>query len=788
MSSGYQSKRKRSFYTYALSLLACLALFLGIANAFVFESTKSLDLSPHNHYSVSQGTKKILMGLQKPINVRYYASKNFPPYKSGLRKEITRRLVLLAKALGPEKFHFSLPGDLHLVSDDGKSYQQLAQQGIAPLTLETETGSEIFYSAVVIDYADASLPIIIQAESTRELEYEIAFQALQLQKLRTLPASPEDKLNSLQGDYTLTYIYGQPYLEGKSHDQRSLPLHKQGLLRGVSNIFQKLEGFSSRIQVQFDNDPRSPRRKSIGLTREALQPSAPDFNKDQNEALKLVYYSGIEILSGGARREIISHIRNLHDLQELLIAKLWDMDKPREKVGIFMPKKRTDFSAIEEVLYNGRFQRRAWPEDRLRWFVENLDYEVEEVMIDSKQGISPDIRVLIMVRPERLSERQRYEIEFYLANGGQILLFTGNWHLPLLDQGLRIHKDFRHISELWHGGEPHQELELRALEQGMYPLLEKFGITPEKQGFLVADNNALRYRVYRPGVKSEANPYPQLLSLSGRAGLIPLAQSNPLSPHVLSQGVQSLPLRAGSFLKPDHERLQELDLKVEEVFFAPPEARLVLPSSREKTWLLNYRTPTPQNNKAAFLRQSQEASFQNNFQLQSAEGKTTALLLKGFFPFDPQRLPPPFEEPSKSSETNLPQATSLIQDAYQPRQGALLVVSSPDIFDSLNFHGWDLHAAAQSSAGMGLLEDRHAAVQTSLKQFLSNTLDSFIFGEDLISVRRSFLPPPRKQTGWSSTERGLWTLIVTLGGPFIFLFVLNITKRLKQRRFSKKYN
>ena len=105
-------------------------------------------------------------------------------------------------------------------------------------------------------------------------------------------------------------------------------------------------------------------------------------------------------------------------------------------------------------------------------------------------------------------------------------------------------------------------------------------------------------------------------------------------------------------------------------------------------------------------------------------------------------------------------------DKFKGAPGELIVISSPDLMEGIDLLGWQ-PGSGDAVSGKGLVEGFGSPIYQSVQQLVSNVLDASLFGEDVIAVRQSQLPPPRKVEPWRESERTFWTLLCVLMLPLL---------------------
>ena len=751
------AQRANRFARRATVAVLLLAVSLVALNVLAWSATAGFDASGRGRYSISDGAVSVLRRFTKPINVRYYISKDRPKYRASLQRDMVGRLDAIASAVGHDIFNFDADRDVVEFEDTAAASEIAARLGIKPIVENTATQSILYYSAVRIEYIDSPRPTVIALTDPRSLEYEIVAKALRLQKLRPLPVSGPAAVAGLVEPYRVTWVYGQlapddPKLAAE------LPLEKRELKAGVERVFADLHRLNPHIETLLDSDPASVLRSSVGLTSETLEQGVTDANPGAKYTIS--YYSQIAVENGKTRR-LVKNVKSADRLMHDLTALAWDMDTPKLRVGVVQcslePASRPELEPNVERRIYAMMDRS--PEVRIAKMVDYLDYESLKVFIDQQRFVPRDeLSVLIVPRPSNLDERQRYEIEGYLAGGGTVLVLGGEWHVPLVDGGLRLNPE----NLEWNPGDVLWMLDARKVEGGLGPMIAKYGLK-QTPGLLLAPHSNIPYRVYGAAPSTEPGAHPAPVLNPGRLGLIPFALQGS-TPHALVREVESFPLRGGSTLELDYAMLEKLGLHADILLETPEDAQLWNSSDgSDAIQHLHYgRVPGP----------ADEPGKATEFS--PAGNKPVAVMLSGKFPFDANAVPPQF-----SHGERIPARAP--GERFQHHPGRLIYVSSPDCFEELDAHGWIAGEPA-------LVGDTTRRVETSTRRFLANVLDYATFGEELIDVRSSLLPPPSRREDYTAAERGTWTVLnVALVPAAIAAFgtLFSLSRKARRRRHEE---
>ncbi len=119
--------------------------------------------------------------------------------------------------------------------------------------------------------------------------------------------------------------------------------------------------------------------------------------------------------------------QTLHDLEYQLLSRIYKMtleEKPR--IAIFAPVKEEMLSEdLNRILAGEDDKPQKRYEDEYKTaslLIRNNGYEVSRIALGANDPIPEKTNMLIALKPGRLSERQRYEINKYLYQGGTLFL------------------------------------------------------------------------------------------------------------------------------------------------------------------------------------------------------------------------------------------------------------------------------------------------------------------------------------------------------------------------------
>jgi len=156
---------------------------------------------------------------------------------------------------------------------------------------------------------------------------------------------------------------------------------------------------------------------------------------EQDEmGIKLVY-SSMSVAYKEKPEEIIPRIipREMHNFEYNLLSKIYRMTLPKKpSVALFAPyqEKKMNAQMVELLRQLGQDVSSEYREDKynvLEAMLKYEDYEVNRILLTEGEGIPQETDTLVIVAPRNLTERQRYEISRFLAEGGNVFIAAQNY-------------------------------------------------------------------------------------------------------------------------------------------------------------------------------------------------------------------------------------------------------------------------------------------------------------------------------------------------------------------------
>ncbi len=381
------------------------------------------------------------------------------------------------------------------------------------------------------------------------------------------------------------------------------------------------------------------------LQQKGISPFQVQSIEQDELGIKLVY-SGIAIAYKEKEEKIIPNVvpNNLHELEYELMSKIYRMtlDKtPRVALVAPYTEKAVDPQMMAFLRQFGQALPEQYRDDKfniLDAILRYEDYDVQRIRLTEKEPLPEDLDTLIVVAPEMLNERQRYEMNRFLHEGGNVIVAAQGYEYDYNPSG------GRGVSII-----------PRKINSGVNEWLKAYGVTLSDQ--LLMDEQH------------------ETISISGGQNLGPFSMSMPVKApmHVkinqetmnqdvsITSRLSSLFYLWGSALTLDKNTMDNLKLKA-----------TTLLTSSSKSWLVPYQTG-PLNRRDMMRSPSGDHSVQ-----------PLAVLLEGQFPDS-------FAEADRPAWPKTPSAGALDQEVTEdteppaqslnPRHGKLFVVGCFKMFE-----------------------------------------------------------------------------------------------------------
>ncbi|MCC7509674.1 MAG: Gldg family protein [Planctomycetes bacterium] len=753
--------RKRNYTWHFLLMAIMTAIAIGVVNYLAMEHRLRLDLTADQRFSLSPGTKALFDKLPETVTVTYYVDEEPPAKRINLERDVRDKLGELATSSGG-KLQFSVVRIAN--AEAAEKAKELEKDGITR-TLDVMTtgddeaaqtkGFQGFFSSIKVQYG-TSPPEVINGivnlydrndESAEHrvdtLEFDVAYALLRM-KNKVVRPTLDRLLKARSERIEFRYIH--------SND---LPEQYKGMGQWVHNAMLEIAALAPQQvgyqQVMVGPDAPIKLDDAFGSGRKVEYPfvSAKKARLGRTETGELVqipesaYYTTLMMRVSAAEKPY-AIVNFLEDENQPAVKKriedwIWETLKPRSRLGFVLPPSLPKYQMHERPgsppanghtpLYN--------------YISEFLGYDTMWVDIIGNKRIPGDLACLIVMEPNQLSERELYEIDRYLAEGGNVVMMVQGWRAEL-DFGQVPTKDDMSLQKL--NMQPH-------FTDWATHIGVDFG-----QDLLLRKNARLSpFHVMSDGRGGQTSmPVPTKLKFAPA-----IAPQDLNAENVLTRGLAGLPMPLPIELKLNDARLTSRELQSTEIIRMKDGVYKFIPA--------NPAFPTiPVNLDLDSQREvEQNASADPEKQVRAQlldHDPLVAVHIKGRFPSlwaDEQRKIPGWQGADPATET---------APAVNGREGNLIIFTSADILNTEYFGGWTRQEIQPVVINRGI----------SLYRNLS---EAFIYGEDLVNLRARTGVSPRIAGPVSNNMKVFWFLVCIGGVPLLLVIVAGARSyvRLRER-------
>jgi len=164
--------------------------------------------------------------------------------------------------------------------------------------------------------------------------------------------------------------------------------------------------------------------------------------------VKLIY-SGISIAYKDKPEEIIQRIipQDVLDLEYKMISKIYRMTLPEApSVALIAPyEEKVPDTQLKEVLdkigQEGSDKLRDDQYELIPKILEYEGYKVSRIKLSESEPLPSGVKTLIVLEPRNLTERQRFEINRFIVNGGSVFMAVQNYdfqYSPVGPDGFKV--------------------------------------------------------------------------------------------------------------------------------------------------------------------------------------------------------------------------------------------------------------------------------------------------------------------------------------------------------------
>ncbi len=466
------SGRSASYRRNAVLATSLLTLNLVAMNVWLYPMTGiRVDLTQQHEYTLSNTTKQLLSNLQEPLLIRGYFSERTHPLLAPLVPQITDMLKeyevaghgkVVVEIVDPAK-------NPDLEAEANQTY------GIHPTPFQVagryESAVVNAYFDILVRYGDQNQVLtfrdLIDVQPSRDGQVDVRLRNLEYDLTRAVKKTVygfqnlDSVLASLPEPAKLT-LYVTP-----STLPSQLQKAPDTIQKVATDIAKSSNGKFEFTVVNLDDPNSKVDRKSLQDTY-GIQPYAASLFADKTYYLHMLLQVGKQAqaiypsgdLSDATIKSTIESNLKRYSSGFLKVVGLWrPVIGPDPTMAQLGQTQQPPFST-----WNTLYQRLG------------QDYEVR--LLDLSNGqVPPDIDVLVVVAPQKMTDIQRYAIDQYLMRGGAVIVAGSNYHVT---------------ADPFSGG-----LTLTEINDGLHDMLAHYGVNVDKTLVLDPQNEPFPITVNR---------------------------------------------------------------------------------------------------------------------------------------------------------------------------------------------------------------------------------------------------------------------------------------------------
>ncbi|MBN1868966.1 MAG: Gldg family protein [Candidatus Omnitrophica bacterium] len=249
-------------------------------------------------------------------------------------------------------------------------------------------------------------------------------------KLYTITESTKNIMRGLKAPVTVK-LYISP--------SETMPTALKTLEQDIKDQFDELQVYSGgnfsykvfHMEAAHQQTEEGKNEDSLEdkLQQKGIAPFQVRSIEQDELGIKLVY-SAIAIAYKEKEEAIIPRVipENLNNLEYELVSRIYRMTlEETPKVALVAPytDKQADARIQQMLKQMGQTLPDQYREDKFRYLdavMRYEDYEVNRIRLTKEEPIPEGTDTLVLVAPEELNERQRYEINRFIAGGGNVII------------------------------------------------------------------------------------------------------------------------------------------------------------------------------------------------------------------------------------------------------------------------------------------------------------------------------------------------------------------------------
>ncbi len=781
--------RKRNYTLYFLLYSALVLIALSATNYLGMEHRARLDLTADKRFTLSDGTLALLDKLPDNISVTYYVNAEPPPARVNLERDVRDKLQELAKASGGKLGYnvvrieqsqmgskaeelksegLSLTNDIQTTGEEEKTRVTGVTGYFSSLLVRYGTGKEAINGVVNVNSKDDAA----REHRVESIEFDIMFAVLRM-KSQQVKKPLKQMLRDLKSPVQLSFLYSE-----------QMPRDNPQLAENILKALERLRGYAPQnVEVSSRMIPWGMVMREVMPTetleptvdpkdsKSSAPPGAPPGERDGDETgdaspdkpagtppggaidpskqpggvtppgggtepnpdtpakpeprqgpFYYYTYLGLSSIGAGFPFTEFGPDKDVDAIERRLDGLIWELVKPRTTLGIVAP----------EVPGDPRMGGGGSPYQAVsQHIINSLQYSGRMLNLQADKRVPRDLAVLLVFEPGTLSERELYEIDRYLAEGGNVVM---------------MHQAFSTDLHIATANSTDVPLKPIAAKPHFLDWCKHQGVSFGSD--LLIQPGGYYMQAVMGGGRNTAQQ-PMSLPLAADVGTEDTDQSS-----IFSRMLSGMPLPLPVELKADENRLAELKLSRQDVIRLSGDIYRFIPEDRAMP-----RIPRVGLTLQSRAEREEDPSVApgKDVRLQRlANAPLIATVLSGSFTSywsGGNKLVPRWEG-SGAEKADL---GGQPVPAVTQRPGRLFVVSCAASFNSEYFDSWTEKDIKPLLFG-GL-------------NFYKNVAEAGIYGEELVGLRAKTGAAPRISGNVSKNDRITWYLICLAGAPVTLLLV-----------------
>ncbi len=783
--------RKRNYTLYFMLFSVLLLLALSSLNYLGMEYRQRLDLTGDKRFTLSEGTRELLEKLPDNITLVYYVSAEPPDKRVNLERDVREKLEELSRASGGKLTYTVERIDQKSIAtrleDLSKNGVELAKdfQTTNVADKSAAIGVNQYLSTVLVRYGPAEPQAIngivnVVDPKTDEaaehrvetLEFDIMYTVMKLKSDQRKP-SLKQMLKNMKEPLDITFMVSEQMPKsnprvgeniGKALDKlrewggemvrvstQTVPWGQPQYVRVSDGRVAELPKVSTpeptvdpkeapeppaippgtpprpddRDGDEVSDGPKGtppgqgvdPNKQPGGITPPGGDdPVKPDEPTKPTAKQGPSFYYTVVVLNGGADLLFdFSSDMNVDAVLKRLEDRIWTMVKPRTTLGVIMSDANGP-SPYEQIV---------------QYMFGKLGYSGRAINLRQEKRVPLDLAGLIVFEPHTLSERELYEIDRFLAQGGNVVF---------------LYQAYAADMRIMRASAPSINLRPLAAQPHFTEWCSRLGISFEPDMLIQKGGYELQAVLSAGGRGSQTLPVS--LPLAANVGPDDLEQTS-----IYARGLPGMPLPFPVELKLDDAKLSAQGLTRQDVIRLSGEVFRFIPDNRDMPGIPRVGLSFDSR---AEVELNSEATPGPDIRLQRL-GRQPLIcsVLAGNFTSAWQgkdKLVPKWGGPEDAGDIGGQPAPDI-----KPKPGRLMVMSCAATFNSEYFASWRQEDIDPILAG-GL-------------GFYRNFADVGLYGDELVNMRAKTGAAPRIRGDVSRNERITWYVLVLAGTPALLLLL-----------------